>query len=189
VFDVNKNRSVDIERAKEDIAITSRRIALLHLAYAETLVRELGEKKGEEVISKAIKEYGRKIGEKTREEVEKMGLTNRPENFDKGRYYGLPEFGMHDKVEEFEKDGEKREAAYGCVLAKTWKELGLDHLGRMYCYVDIAKYMSYNPNYKLQHLKAIPDGDNFCEFALRKTTKKEREDFASEENNWFYIDK
>lgn len=180
---------VDIEKAKEYIAITSRRIALLHLAYAETLVKELGKEKGEKIISKAIKDYGIRVGQKTREEVSKMGLTNDPENFGKGNFFGIPGFGMHDKIEEYKKDGEDREAAYGCVLAKTWKELGEDKLGRLYCYVDIAKYMAFNPDFKLQHIKAIPDGDELCEFALRRTTEKEKEDFASEDNDWFYIDK
>jgi len=178
-----------VDKARQNIEITSRRIALLHLAYAETLIKEFGEEKGEKVIAEAIKEYGMKIGLKTKEEIQKKGLELTPENFDEGQYYGLPSFGMHDRVEKIVKDGEKRERAYGCVLAKTWKELGQDKLGRLYCYVDISKYMAYNPDYKLIHIKTVPDGDDYCEFALRLTSKKEREDFFDTDKIWFYIDR
>ncbi|MEM4098063.1 MAG: L-2-amino-thiazoline-4-carboxylic acid hydrolase [Candidatus Micrarchaeaceae archaeon] len=181
--------TLSVEKMRQEIEITSRRIALLHLSYAETLVKELGEEKGKKIIAKAIKEYGMKIGMKTKEEIQQKGLALIPENFEKGRYYGLPSIGMHDRVDEIVTDGEKHEIAYGCVLAKTWKELEQDKLGRLYCYVDIAKYMAYNPDYKLIHIKTIPDGDDYCEFAIRSTSKKEKSDFFDQDKNWFYIDR
>ncbi|GAI30170.1 unnamed protein product, partial [marine sediment metagenome] len=64
-----------------------------------------------------------------------------------------------------------------------------DDLGRIYCYVDPASTMAYNPEFKIVHTKAVPDGDEFCELALRPTTEKERQDFLFEENDWAYIDK
>ncbi|MFP3144681.1 MAG: L-2-amino-thiazoline-4-carboxylic acid hydrolase [Caldisphaera sp.] len=180
---------VPIEEAKNEIAITSRRIALLHLAYAEEIINELGEEKGMKLIQKAIKNYGIKIGEKTKEEVVNMKLPLTPENFDLGRYYGVPLYGMHDKVEEKKVNDETHLFAYGCVLAKTWHEQKADKLGRLYCYVDVAKYMAYNPDYKLVHLKTIPDGDNFCEFIIKPTTEQEKKDFKDRNKDWFYIDK
>lgn len=185
---MNNEEMIPLDKARKEIEITSRRIALLHLAYAETLIKELGEEKGKKIIADAIKDYGIKIGQKTKQEAQQMGLDISPENFDKGRYYGVPSFGMHDKLEEIVKNGEIREIAYGCVLAKTWKELGQEELGRMYCYVDVAKYMAYNPNYKLMHIKAMPEGDEYCELAVRSTSEKEKKDFFSTDKNWFYID-
>lgn len=180
---------VSIDEAKQGIASASRRVALLHIAYAKAVIDEVGVEKGVKIIARAIKEYGRIIGEKTREEVVSQGLDPVPENFDKGPTYRIPDFGMHDRIEVVEVGGELRIRAYGCVLAKVWRELGEDRLGRLYCYMDVAKYMSYNPNYKLVHVKSIPDGDEYCEFAVRPTTEEERRDFLSRDKDWFYIDR
>jgi hypothetical protein len=72
-------------------------------------------------------------------------------------------------------------------MGKVWQELGENKLGRFYCYVDPAKYMEFNPGYKLMHIKSLPDGDDYCELALRPTTEQERKDFA-QDKDWSYID-
>lgn len=179
---------VPLGEAKRGIESVSRRLALLHIAYAKAIIEELGAERGLKVIARAIKEYGRIIGEKTGEEVVGMGLEPTPENFDKAPTYRIPPYGMHDKIEVVEVEGEKRVRAYGCVLAKVWRELGEDKLGRLYCYMDVAKYMAYNPNYKLVHTRCVPDGNEYCEFAVRPTTEKERKDFLSKNGEWLYID-
>jgi len=180
---------IPLDEAKQAVASASRRIALLHLSYARTLIEELGEKKGMELIAKAIKDYGIRIGKKTREEVLSQGLEPSPENFSSGVSYRLPKFGMHDRIETVKVEGEPRIRAYGCVLAKVWKEYGEEKLGRLYCYMDVAKYMGYNTNYKLVHTKTVPDGNDYCELAVKPTTEKERKDFLSKDKDWFYIDK
>ena len=96
---------------------------------------------------------------------------------------------MHKGVEELEIEGEKRIRAFGCVMAQVWKEYGEEKLGRLYCYVDPAKYMAYNPKFKLAHVKALPDGDNYCEFCIRETSQQEQDDFESDDSDWLYIDK
>ncbi len=180
---------IPIEEAKRAVASASRRVALLHLSYAKALIKELGEERGREVIAKAIKDYGVLIGKKTKEEVLGQGLEPLPENFSAGKSYAIPRFGMHEQIETLEVEGEKRWRAYGCVLAKVWKEIGGEKLGRLYCHMDVAKYMAYNPNYKLIHTKAIPDGDEYCELAVKPTTAREKEDFSAEDKDWLYIDK
>ena len=47
-----------------------------------------------------------------------------------------------------------------------WKELGADDLGRMYCYVDQAKYRAFNSRAKLIHTHNVLDGDPYCEFDI-----------------------
>jgi len=181
---------IPLDEAKQLIALTSRRIALLHLAFAKTLVDELGEKKGKELILKAIKYYGNKIGEKVRKAVIDQGLDPIPENYGAGTARDLPPFGMHERKERGLVVGDKKiRRSYGCVLAKVWKEYGEDEIGRLYCYVDPAKYMAFNPNFKLRHLKAMPDGDEYCEFTVEPTTEQEREDFLAHDKDWSYIDK
>lgn len=184
------NQVVPIKEAVKSIESATRRIALIHLAYADVIIKELGEEKGMKLISKALKIYGLRIGEKTREEVLIKGLEAIPENFSKGESYVLPTIpGMHDHRETVEEQGVKKNRAYGCVLAKVWKEYGEEKLGRLYCYMDVAKYMGYNPSYKYAHTKAIPDGDEYCEGEVKPTTEEERRDFFAEDKDWFYIDK
>jgi len=184
----NKQDVISRVEAAHEIELVSRRIALLHLAFARTLVNDLGNEEGRRLIVKAVKAYGVMIGTEVKAAVLDEGLPLTPENYGVGKSRSLPEFGMHTGSEEIKVGGEKRFRAYGCAMAKVWKEYGEEALGRLYCYVDPAKYMAYNPDYKLAHTRALPDGDKFCEFCLERTTAKEREDFASDDASWAYID-
>ena len=188
----NQNTSwIDPEEASQALASVSRRIALLHLAYARAIINSLGEEQGALIISEAIKDYATKIGETTKSEVEAQGLAAIPENFEKGRSYALPRIpGMHAGWEKItDAEGKERLRAYGCIMGEVWKEFGEEKIGRLYCYMDTAKYMGYNPYYKLVHHKALPDGDDCCEFEVQQTTPEERKDFATPGKDWFYMDR
>lgn len=178
-------KTVTLDEAKEQVRRACVRLGLLHLSFARTLVDELGEERGKELILKAIKNYGTKIGRKAKAEVTAQGLENTPANF-KG---DLPSYGMHERREVVEVDGETRMCVYGCVMGKLWNELGEGKLGRLYCHVDPAKYMAYNPNFKLVHVRALPDGDECCELVVRPTTRQERRDFSDKDKDWSYIDR
>ena len=180
-----KKETVDLAEAKEQVEKVCKKVALLHLSYAKTIMNELGDKEGTKLILKAIKDYATRIGEKVKEDVAVNGMTNALENYKED----LPLYGMHDGTEKVEVNGEKRTRAFGCVMGKIWKELGEDNIGRLYCYVDPAKYMAYNPNYKLVHTQSIPDGDAYCEFTVKPTTEQERKDFLKKDKDWRYIDK
>ena len=179
-----KEKTVPLEEAREQVRKVCARLGLLHISFARTLIDELGEKKGKELILKAIKDYGIRVGEEARANAKAQGTDNSPKNFKSD----LPLYGMHDGGDSVEVDGETRKRAYGCVMGKVWNELGEGELGRLYCYVDPAKYMAFNPDYKLMHLKALPDGDEYCEMAVRPTTEQERKDFADKDKDWSYID-
>ena len=180
-----KEETVALEDAKEQVRKVCRRLGLLHLSFAKTLIEELGREKGEQLLLKAIKNYGIRIGEEVRARVLAEGLDDNPVNYRED----LPLYGMHEGKETVEVEGEKRTRMYGCVMAKVWNELGAGQLGRFYCFVDPAKYMSFNPDFKLIHIKSLPDGDDYCEFALRPTTDQERKDFADRDKDWSYIDR
>jgi hypothetical protein len=183
-----KEEMVLLDEAKKAVAITCQRLALLHIAYARTIINAMGEKEGKKLILKAIKKYGRAIGEKVKTEVTEMGLDNLPVNYGAGKSRDLPPFGMHRGVEKVTVAGEERTRAFGCIMGETWKEMGESELGRLYCYVDPAKYMAFNPDFKLMHTRILPTGDECCEMTVRPTTKQERQDFQSEEGDWAYID-
>lgn len=181
----NTANLVTLDEAREQVKKVCGRLALLHLSFAKTLINELGEEKGTELILKSIKDYGRRIGEEAKNAVISQGLDNKPENYRED----LPLYGMHEGTEMVEVDGEKRIRAYGCVMGELWNELGEGKIGRYYCFVDPAKYMAFNENSKLIHTKALPCGDEYCELVLRQTTEQEKDDFSSPDKDWSYMDK
>ena len=178
--------TVTTEDAREQIRKACIRLGLLHIYYAKTLVEELGEERGKQIILKAIKRYGRHIGEEAKRKIYAKGLQNDPANYESG----IPSYGMHDYIEQVEIHDEKVSRAHGCVMGRLWRQLGESELGRLYCYVDPAQLMAFNPRFKLYHLKSIPDGDEYCEIVVRPTTEKERKDFADTDAraDWSYID-
>ena len=171
--------------AAQQAAILVERIGLLHASYARAIVDEMGEEVGRHLILKAIKEYGKKIGAQVRAKAEARGLDNSPEH-----YTGdLPAYGTHDRLEKVSVDGEERLRAYGCGLWRTWQTLGEEELGRLYCNVDVAKYMGFNPCCKQVHAKAPFLGDDCCELVVRPTTEQEREVFADKDADWSCLDR
>ena len=54
----DKDEVVTREDAIKQVETAVTRIALIHLGYAKTLVEELGEEKGKELIIKSMMEYG-----------------------------------------------------------------------------------------------------------------------------------
>jgi hypothetical protein len=177
-------QKVSLEEAKEQVKKVCRRLALLHLSYAKTIINELGEEKGKKLVLKAIKDYGIRIGGNVREAVKVEGKENNPENYKED----LPLYGMHEKTEKLNKNRKEIIRSYGCVMGELWRYLGEEQIGRLYCYVDPAKYMAYNPKFALVHKKSIPDGHEYCEFEIRMTTAQEQEDFLDNKKDWSYID-
>ena len=119
-------------------------------------------REGKQLILKAIKDYGKRIGERVRRSVIEQGLEPVPANYGAGKARDLPEFGMHTGRERPVMNGEQRTRAFGCVMGRVWLEAGVGEMGRLYCYVDPAKYMAYNTKYKLVHIKSTPSGDECC---------------------------
>jgi hypothetical protein len=159
-----KEEMVPLKEAKEQVAIAIGRTALLHLAFSRTLVDELGEEKGKELILKSILEYGKRVGERVKE--------GRPD---------LPKYGVHGGRTP---DGK----VYDCVFAKIFREYDELDLGCLYCYVDAAKSMAQDPTHKLMHKDCAACGDDFCTFAVVPTTEKERKDFVNRSKDWKHVD-
>jgi nitrate reductase cytochrome c-type subunit len=156
---------VSKEVASRQVLSMVNRLALLHHAFTKTLIAELGEKKGKEVILKAIRVYGDKVGKSVREKTLAKGLKLLRENYQED----LPLFGW--SIQGVEVEGEPRARVLECHLAKAWKDLGAPELGRLYCYMDQAKYEAYNPELECVHVKNVLDGDPYCELAVRVKKK------------------
>ncbi len=158
-----KEESISRRDAEQQLKNMIKRTALLHYAFTQTLIEELGEEKGKALARKAIKRYGDFVGKQAKQSAEKKGLPNTRENFQDD----LPALGWPHR-EKVEVDGEPRARVHGCYLAEAWKEWGVPQIGRIYCYVDQAKYESFNPELQCVHVKNVLEGDSFCEIAVRK---------------------
>jgi len=162
-------RAIPYDQAREAVLDMARRVALLHMSYARTLVDALGEERGRALIESAIRAYGTRIGERTRARVESLGLEPEPHNFARGS--DLPPSAFPSEVVTV--DGERRSRSESCVLADVWREYGEEALGSLYCGVDPAKMEAYNPEWTMVHTHKIPDGDACCEMAIRRRRAEE----------------
>ena len=157
-----REEMVPLSEAENEVKVVTQRLALLHLAYGRTLVDEFGWEKGKQLIMNAIKEYARRVAERT-----KQG------------HQGLPRYGFW----------EKREGKPPlCELGKIVLEYDEMDIGSLYCLIDPAKIMFANPEEKLVHTKCLTTGDEHCEFETVPTTERDREDLFGEGRDWSHVD-
>lgn len=158
-----KEEVVSLREAEREVETAITRVALLHLSFSKTLVEELGEEKGKELIVRSILEYGKRVGERT-----KRGLPD------------LPRYGVYGK--------RVNGRVYDCVFARTFREYGGQEIGCLYCYVDPAKSMAADVTRKTVHTTCAACGDEYCTFDQVPTTEKERKDFTEKRKDWKYVD-
>lgn len=153
-----------VAEALQQVLIMSERLAMLHYHFANTLVQELGEERGRELVARAIAAYGREVGERQRQRVTAAGYPPDCDN-----YKVLPDLPMMawspDGMPTVRRNGRELRV---CPLAKYWMERGAESLGRLYCYVDQAKFAAFDPECECRHLKNVLDGDETCEVVARK---------------------
>ena len=162
------NEVIPMADAIKEVEVAMSRVALLHLAYARTLVEEYGEEQGREVTIKAIMEYGKLIAD-----------------WIKRGHADLPKFGV---VGKFWRDDQNRFVARDCVLTRVFKEFDALEEGCLYCYVDAAKSMATDPTEKLIHSTCEACGDEYCTFEKKPTTAEEQKAFKSRDKQWRYVD-
>ena len=154
-------KMVPLSDAEQQVKVVTQRLALLHLAYAKTLVEEYGWEKGKQLVLDSIKRYGVYVADRTK----------------KG-HQGLPKYGFW----------ESREGKPDlCELGKIMLEMGEPELGALYCLIDPAKTMAADPAKKMIHTKCMILGDEGCGFDTIPTTAAERRDFEKNED-WAHVD-
>jgi predicted ArsR family transcriptional regulator len=168
---MDEQEMISVQKCKQQINLMARRLALLDYFFSKMIIDHLGEEEGKKVIKEAIWAYGRYCGQAVVQKVEAMGLPLTEENFDK--VPDLPEYGWEVETHTLE-NGEVRPIARFCPIAAGFKELGPDaeKIGRLYCYVDQAKYSAYNDEIEFIHTKNLLDGDPYCEFLIRNKEEK-----------------
>jgi hypothetical protein len=158
----SNEKMVPLKEAEHEVKVVTQRLALLHLAYAKTLVKEFGWKQGKLLVLKAMKEYGLRVADRTQR-----------------GFQSLPKYGFWET-----REGKPRL----CELGKLIQEYDEGDIGSLYCLIDPAKTMAMNPHEKLIHTKCLPLGDDRCEFVTVPTTEKDRADFFAENNDWSHVD-
>jgi hypothetical protein len=158
-----ENNMISIEEAKNDIKIMAKRLALVYYFFTKNLIEELGEQESERIVKKVIGEYGEYCGERVKEKVLKMGLELLGENYSKGK--DLPKLGWDVTLLKSDEAGLVYEFA-NCPFAEQWKELNFEKWGRLYCYIDQAKYNAFNKKLQCFHDENVLDGDKTCVLRL-----------------------
>ena len=152
---------VPLREAENEVKVVTQRLALLHIAYAKTLIETYGWDKGKQVILDSIKRYGELVADRTK----------------KG-HQSLPKYGF----------SERREGKPDlCELGKVMLELGEPELGSLYCLIDPAKTMAADDSKKMIHTKCMILGDDECGFATIPTTAEERASFK-DKSDWSFVD-
>ena len=146
------------KEAEEQVLLLARRCASLYQSFAETLVNELGEQKGKELILKAIEDYGTKSGTQVKGKVDDNGEPRDVTHYFKNS--DLPKLGWQSKT--FRSSGKIIKHIDYCPMAEYWLEEMDPDLARLYCYVDQVKYDTYNPALNFKCEQNVLDGTERC---------------------------
>jgi len=168
------SRMMPVSEALEQMLQLVERVAMLHYHFASTLVSELGEERGRELVSRAIASYGREVGERQRRRLAEAGYEPSCEN-----YRALPDLPPLPWTPEGMPTVRRGDLELKvCPLAKYWIEKGAEKLGRLYCHVDQAKFAAFDPECECRHPFNVLDGDDHCEIVARKRSEWETIDKA-----------
>jgi len=141
------------EEAAEQVRRLGRIFGLMFHHFANLLVDEFGEERARELVKEAVKRFGLDRARQVRKKVLAMGLEPTLENY--GRAADLPEVGW---------GGPTRESH--CPFAEVWFEKGSVDLCKLYCDVDIWKYVGYNPGIEVKRTAWVLEGDRDCRYEI-----------------------
>jgi predicted ArsR family transcriptional regulator len=141
------------EETFEQVRTMARLFGLMFYHFSNLAVEEMGEEEGKKFIAEAVKRFGLERAKRVKEEVEKMGLEPVLENY--GKVLDLPRIGW---------GGSTRETF--CPFAEVWIEKGAEDLCKLYCEVDIWKFVGYNPDIKVKRVRSVLEGDKDCKYEI-----------------------
>ena len=139
------------EEATEQVRKLGRLFGLMFYHFSNLLVEELGEER----VREAVRRFGLDRARQVRERVVAMGLEPTLENY--GRGADLPEIGWGGPTKETH-----------CPFAEVWFEKGAVDLCKLYCDVDIWKYVGYNPEIEVKRTAWVLEGDPECRYDIRQ---------------------
>jgi hypothetical protein len=152
---MERKRPFTREETFEQVRAMARLFGLMFYHFANLAVENLGEEAGKAFVAEAVKRFGLDRAKRVRAEVEKLGLEPILENY--GKVLDLPRIGW---------GGPTRETF--CPFAEVWIEKGAEDLCKLYCEVDIWKYVGYNPNIKVKRIRSVLEGDRDCAYDIQE---------------------
>ena len=155
-----EEKMMSVSDAEAEVRIVIDRFAHFYYHVVQNLIREYGEEQAEKMIRKIVKDFGMECGRMTRERVESLGHEPTLENHHLGK--DLPSLTFRKRKLETGKENEKAAEVTFCPYADTWKKLGFEKWGRLYCTIDQAKYKGYNEGFSCFHDLNVLDGDDRC---------------------------
>jgi predicted ArsR family transcriptional regulator len=142
------------EEAAEQVRKVGRMFGLMFYHFANLLVEEHGDQRGKELVKEAVKRFGLERAGQMKQKAIVLGLDLTVENFRK--VSDLPEVGWGGPTKETH-----------CPFAGVWFEKDAVDLCKLYCEVDIWKYVGYNPNIDVKRKAWVLDGDSDCRYEIR----------------------
>ncbi len=145
-------KKITLEECTKQVRRMGNLFGLLYYHFAKTIINELGDKRGKELILKAVYSYGVERGQVIREKVLAAGLDLTLENFFK--FQRLPSLGW---------EADEEGVTY-CCYAEPWIQRDKQELGKLYCEIDFAKIEGYNPKIRMSRISTILDGEACCKY-------------------------
>ncbi len=143
--------------------------ALLFAWITRDVVERAGKQRGEDIICKAIRQYGEQRGRRMAVRVEANKHMRNMLNYTAYSEYRLTPDTFEMKI--VERIPHARIRIHRCPWYAAWKENGLLAVGQLYCSeVDQALVRGFNPDLQVDVISTLPSGATYCEFVYHDAT-------------------
>jgi hypothetical protein len=139
--------------------------ALLFAFVVKAVIERIGEQRGEEIIRKAVRQYGAERGRRMALRAQANGHSLNMGNYLAYSEYKVRSKDMAQKI--VEKVPHARVCMSQCSWFTTWQRNGLLPYGRLYCLeIDKAVVRGFNPDLQIDVIDTQSNGAAQCEFVF-----------------------
>jgi len=149
-----------------DIQFTARHHALFFSSIAGAVIHAMGKEKGEILIRKAVKKYGRQRGKRMALRARENGHSLTVDNYFAYGEWEVPKNEMDFKLTE--KNPHVRLNVFKCPWYVTWEENNLLDYGQYFCQeIDTALVSGFNPDLEIQVNSTWTNDGEPCDFLFK----------------------
>lgn len=156
--------------AASQVRQMGRMMAMLFYHMSRQVTGAVGSEQAKKIIGQAVWALGKERGEAQKTKVLAAGFEHIPQNY--GKLPDLPALGW-DVVKAENAENDTHVKITYCPFAEVWQEKDFAEFGRLYCYIDQAKYCGFHPDSEMVTLKNVLEGAPYCEMVCRS---KQQED-------------
>ncbi len=151
-----------------DNKFTAQHHALLFTSISKQAIHQLGKKKGEQILRKAVRRYGQQRGKRMALRAEKNGHALTVESYLAYGEWEVSKDEMNSKLTQIDSDA--RLNIFKCPWHTVWKENNLLEYGKYYCEeIDTALVHGFNPDLGIKIYSIQTNGDEHCDFIFRNS--------------------